>query len=157
MYPQFWYHTEWFHCPKNLCSAFLGFFCLFVFGHAACRILVPWPGIEPGRPLTVTAQSPNHWTTGEFPCSTFLIPALHACCVASVVSDLAILWTVASQTFLSMGFSRQEYWSGLPFPSPGDLPDSGVKPRSPTLQRPSDSLPSEPPGKPFNPTLSLKL
>ena len=43
-----------------------------------------------------------------------------------------------------MEFSRQEYWSGLPFPSPGDLPDSGIKPGSPTLQ--VDSLPSEPPG-----------
>ena len=44
-----------------------------------------------------------------------------------------------------MGFSRQEYWSGLPFPSPGDLPDSGIKPRSPALQ--ADALISEPPGK----------
>ena len=46
---------------------------------------------------------------------------------------------------LSMGFSRQEYWSGSPFPSPGDLPDSGVEPESPALQ--VDALPSEPPGK----------
>jgi len=45
-----------------------------------------------------------------------------------------------------MGFSRQEYWSGLPFPSPGDLPNPGIKPRSPALQ--TDALPSEPPGKP---------
>ena len=45
-----------------------------------------------------------------------------------------------------MGFSRQEYWSGLPFPSPGDLPDPGTEPRSPVLQ--ADALPSEPPGKP---------
>ena len=44
-----------------------------------------------------------------------------------------------------MGFSRQEYWSGLPFPSPGDLPDSGIKPGSPALQ--ADALTSEPPGK----------
>ena len=49
------------------------------------------------------------------------------------------------QAPLSMGFSRQEYWSGLPFPYPGDLPDPGIEPRSPTLQ--ADSLPSEPPGK----------
>ena len=53
--------------------------------------------------------------------------------------------TVAYQAPQSMGFSRQEYWSGLPFPSPGDLPDPGIKPRSPTLQ--GDALPSEPPGK----------
>ena len=45
-----------------------------------------------------------------------------------------------------MGFSRQEYWSGLPFPPPGDLPDPGIKLRSPALQ--ADSLPSEPPGNP---------
>ena len=45
-----------------------------------------------------------------------------------------------------MGFSRQECWSGLPFPSPGDLPNPGVEPRSPALQ--ADALPSEPPGKP---------
>ena len=46
-----------------------------------------------------------------------------------------------------MGFSRQEYWNGLPFPSPGDLPDPGIEPRSPTLQ--ADALTSEPPGKPL--------
>ena len=57
----------------------------------------------------------------------------------------ATLWTVAYQAPLSMGFSRQEYSSGLPFPSPGDLPDPGIEPRSPTLQ--ADGLTSEPPGK----------
>ena len=46
-----------------------------------------------------------------------------------------------------MGFSRQEYWSGLPFPSPGDLPDTGIEPRSLALQ--ADSLPSELPGKTY--------
>ena len=54
-------------------------------------------------------------------------------------------WTVVRQVPLPMGFSRQEYWSGLPFPSPGDLPDPGIEPGSPTLQ--PDSLLSEPPGK----------
>ena len=54
------------------------------------------------------------------------------------------LWTVAYQASPSMGFSRQEYWSGLPFSSPGDLPDPGIEPRSPSLQ--ADALPSEPPG-----------
>ena len=54
--------------------------------------------------------------------------------------------TVAYQAPLSMGFSRQGYWSGLPFPSPGDLPDPGIEPGSPVLQ--TDALPSEPPGKP---------
>ena len=57
-------------------------------------------------------------------------------------------WTAAYQAPPSMGFSRQEYWSGLPFPSPGDLPDPGIESRSPTLQ--ADALTSEPPGKPSN-------
>ena len=55
-------------------------------------------------------------------------------------------WTITCQAPLFMGFSRQEYWSGLPFLSPGDLPDTGIKPRSPALQ--AHALPSEPPGKP---------
>ena len=55
-------------------------------------------------------------------------------------------WTVACQAPLSMGFSRQEYWSGLPFPSPGDFPDPGIKLGSPALQ--ADSLLSEPSGNP---------
>ena len=54
-------------------------------------------------------------------------------------------WTVAYKAPLSMEFSRQAYWSGLPLPSPGDLPDPGIKPGSPTLQ--ADTLPSEPSGK----------
>ena len=65
----------------------------------------------------------------------------------SVVSDSAIPWTVARQAPPSMEFSRQENWSGLPFLSLGDLPDPGIKRRSPALQ--ADSLPSEPPGKPI--------
>ena len=55
-------------------------------------------------------------------------------------------WTVAQRTPLSMEFSRQEYWSGLPFPSPGYLPNSGIEPWPPVSQ--ADSLLSEPPGKP---------
>ena len=54
-------------------------------------------------------------------------------------------WAVAYQVPPSMGFSRQEYWSGLPFPPPGDLPDPGIEPRSLALQ--ADTLPSEPLGK----------
>ena len=62
----------------------------------------------------------------------------------SCVWHFTTLWTVAHQFPPSMGFSRQKYWSGLPLPSPGDLPDLGIKPRSPTLQ--ADVLTSEPPG-----------
>ena len=65
----------------------------------------------------------------------------------SVVSNsLWPPWTVAYQAPQSMEFSRQEHWSGLPFPSPGDLPNPVIEPRSPALQ--ADTLQSEPPGKP---------
>ena len=64
----------------------------------------------------------------------------------SCVQLFATPWTVADQAPPSTGFSRQEYWSRLPFPSPGDLPDPGIKPRSPVLK--TGSLPSEPIGKP---------
>ena len=59
----------------------------------------------------------------------------------SRVRPFATPWTVAYQAPQSMEFSRQEYWSGLPFPSPGDLPDPGTEPGSPALQ--ADALPSE--------------
>ena len=77
------------------------------------------------------------------------------CCMAesiwvkllSCVWLFATPWTVACQSPPSMGFSRQEYWNGLPFPSPGYLSDPGIKSRSPALQ--ADSLPSEPPANPW--------
>ena len=62
----------------------------------------------------------------------------------SRVRLFATPWTVAYQVPPSMGLSRQEYWSGLPFPSPGDRPDLGIEPGSPALQ--ADALTSEPPG-----------
>ena len=64
----------------------------------------------------------------------------------SRVRLFATTWTVAHQAPPSMGFSGQEYWSGLSFPSAGNLPDPGIEPRSPALQ--ADALTSEPPGKP---------
>ena len=75
----------------------------------------------------------------------------------SVVSDSETPWTVAHQALLSMEFSRQKYWSGLPFPSPGDLPNPGMEPGSPALQ--ADSLLSESPEKaaPPPPNRSPKL
>ena len=63
-------------------------------------------------------------------------------CICAVVSNSAIPWTVAHQAPLSMGFSRQEYWSGLPFPSPVDLPDPEIEPAFPALQ--AVSLPLKP-------------
>ena len=66
----------------------------------------------------------------------------------SRVRLFATPWTVAYQAPPSVGFSRQEYWSGLPFPSPGDLPNPRIEPGSPTLQ--ADALTSAPPGKPLH-------
>ena len=70
-------------------------------------------------------------------------------CMLQLCLTLCDLWTIAKQAPLSIESSRQKYWSGLPCPSPWDLPDPGTKPGSPTLQ--ADSLPSEPPGKPQEP------
>ena len=71
----------------------------------------------------------------------------------SRVRLFATPWTVAYQALPSMGLSRQEYWSGLPFPSPGDLPDPGIEPGSPALW--ADALTSEPPAKPLFVLISL--
>ena len=85
------------------------------------------------------------WMTSEYK---------EKCSTSTVVYSLSHVqlfvtpWTVTRQAPLSMGFSRQDYWSGLPFASPGDLPDPGIKPSSPTLQE--DSLPSKPPRKSQN-------
>ena len=73
----------------------------------------------------------------------------------SRVQLFATPWTIAHQAPPSMGFSRPEYWSGLPFPSPGDLPDPGIKPRSPALQ--ADSLQSEPPGDKYTNMLMVSF
>ena len=76
------------------------------------------------------------------------------CWLFSHVRFFVTPWTVARQPPLSMGYFRQEYWNGLPFPSPRDLPNPGIEPRSPALQE--DSLLSEPTGKPVaqsSPTL----
>ena len=67
--------------------------------------------------------------------------------IVQLCLTLLTLWTVSHQSSLSIQFSRQEYWFGLPFPSPGDLPDPGIKPRSPAFQ--ADFVLSVPPGKPI--------
>ena len=102
---------------------------------------IPWPC---NLILTI-----DFWSQGPSPqCSSsyiFFLAQKVKVKSFSRVRLFAIPWTVVYQASLSMGFSRQEYWSGLPLPSPGDLPDPGIKPRCPTLQ--ADALPSEPPGK----------
>ena len=90
------------------------------------------------------------------PLLIFLLNVVALCRVALVVSGSETLRTIACQAPLSLGFSRQEYWSGLPCPPPGDLPDPGTEPRSPALQ--ADSLPAELPGKPHGgPAAAAKL
>ena len=73
----------------------------------------------------------------------------------SHVQHFVTPWTVAYQAPPSMEFSRQEYWSGLPFPSPGDLPDPGIEAGSPASE--ADTLTSEPPGKPVGYAELLKI
>ena len=90
--------------------------------------LCPWSGKQ-------------RWTYGKH---AYIIWSESVNC--SDVSDSIIPWTVTHQASLSMGFSRQEYWSGLAFLSPGNLPNPGVKPRAPTLQ--AETLQSEPLAKP---------
>ena len=77
------------------------------------------------------------------------------CVCRSVVSDSSTPWTVAHQAPLSMQLSRQDYWNGLPFPSPEDLPNPRIEPRSPSFQ--VDSLSSKPQGKPPFPTRQMYL
>ena len=146
---------------------------LFLASSSVWYLLAPldlWP--EPSQPQSLCLH--GHIAASSFLCLwklplpliTFMI-ALHAhlgnsglspslkvfnliipvCYLLSRVRLLVTPRTVTLQAPLSIGFSRQDYWSGLPFPSPGDLPDPGIEPRSPALQ--ADSLPSEPPGKPL--------
>ena len=104
-----------------------------------------WPGIKP-LSLMSPALADEFFTTSASWEAPFGLWSESESEVAQSCPTLCDPWTVACQAPLSMGFSRQEYWSGLPFPSPGDLPNPGVEPGSPALQ--AGSLPSEPPGKP---------
>ena len=99
--------------------------------------LVPWQGMKL-RPPALGAQSLSHWTTREVPRGRSVLLSLlillvfismHECVISrlSCVQFFATLWTVAHQVPLTTGFSRQEYWSRLPCPPPGDLPDPGLE------------------------------
>ena len=80
------------------------------------------------------------------PCFLRIVP-FYACCCCLGGKSFVTPWTIALKAPLSMGFPRQEYWTGLPFASPGDLPDPGIEPTSPVLQ--ADSI-TESPGKRFH-------
>ena len=102
-----------------------------------------------------TEKGPSHTCTCiHSPSNSLAIQAVwqssfHGGLVAKLCSTLAIPWTAACQAPLSMGFSRQEYWSGFPLPSPGDLPDAGMEPVFPSLQAVSWLQGDSPPGKPL--------
>ena len=106
----------------------------------------PNPGIKPRSPALQADSLPTEPPGKPYSVQKSERIESGVCvCVLSHVQLFAIPRIVAHQAPLSMGFSRQEYWSGLPFPTPGDLPDPGIELRSPTLQ--ADSLPTEPPEK----------
>ena len=91
------------------------------------------PGFEPESPTLQADSLPSE------------PPGRPNICEGKSLSHVRLFmtpWTVAYQDPPSMGFSRQEYWSGLPFPSPGDIPDPGIEPGSPVLQ--ANTLPSKP-------------
>ena len=110
-----------------------------------------WGGVGAGQHTDCQAPAPV---------SDSIHPQCVRGCVLSHVSRVRLivtLWTIARQASLSMGFSRQKYWCGLLFPSPGDLPGPRIEPMSPALKEPS-VFTSEPPGKPIlNPTVAHTL
>ena len=132
--------------------------------------LVPWPGIKP-RPLALGAQSLTHCTTRKVPSKEFLLslyrkgnwehkrendflrvsPSWTSISGGGFwITSKATYKCVAHQASLSIGFSRQEYWSGLPCPPPGDLPDLGIKPTFPVAPPLyADSLPLSYQGSPL--------
>ena len=107
----------------------------------------PNPGIEPAPPVSPALTSRCCLPRHHLGIPTNVLKVKVKVKALSRVRVFVTPWTVAHQAPLSMEFSRQEYWSGLPFPSPGDLPDSGIEPRSPALQ--AEALTSEAPGKPL--------
>ena len=122
----------WLSNWTELCYAQWYFFFFFWLCCAGYTILFLRPGKEP-IPPAVELWNLNHRTTRHFP-------------RGGEKEKLKVLVS-QSQAPLSMEFSRQQCWSGLPFPSPEGLPDPGIEPGSPELQ--ADALPSEPPGKPI--------
>ena len=98
--------------------------------------------------LTCCFLSPAHSYVNHGGLCTTVWLSAHSLPGGGSLVVLAIPWTIALQASLPMGLSEQEYWSGLPFPSPGDLPNPGIEPRSPAVQ--ADSLPTELQGKPYH-------
>ena len=140
-----WYHCVWISSVSSLLSPLSSSFIFAVI----LETIHPLPVFS--NLVTIWRSFSNiirqakflpHWKPmpGHLRCDLVLSRSSH-------VRLSATPWTVTRQVPLSMGFFRQENWSGLPYPPPGDLPDQGTKPRSPALQ--ADSLLSEPPGTPL--------
>ena len=114
----------------------------------------------PPRIRKMEREGADHAARGP---SSLYVPLLNAHWIAWLIKVKSLSrvwlfvtpWTVAYQAPPSMGFSRQEYWSALPFPSPGDLLDPGIEPRSPALR--AGIFPSEPPGKPSRLVIGAEL
>ena len=111
------------------------------------------PGEGKGYPLQYSGLENSMNSMGlqrvghDWATFTSTVPCVWVCSHASVVSGFATLWTAAHQASQSMGLSKQDYWSGFPCSSPGDLPDPGIEPSFPLLQ--ADSLSTESLGKPL--------
>ena len=154
----FWVRKICWRRDRLPTPVFLGFPCGSAGKESACNAgdlgLIPGlersPGEETGYPLQYFCLENSMGCTVHGAATSWTRPSdfyFHVKVKSlSPVQLFATPWTVAYQAPLSMGFSRQECWSGLPFPSSRDLPDPGIEPRSPTLH--ADALPSEPPGKP---------
>ena len=129
VYPKLWQHylvESLLHRKTHLCSS-----------------VCVWEGAgQVGQVLSYiySLKSPTNWEDIRCVCMF-----LCACVSRSVMPDFATPWTIALQAPLSVEFSRQEHWSWLSFPSPGDPPNPGIEPGYPALQ--TDSLQSEPPRK----------
>ena len=115
---------------------------------------IPWTQ-EPGRLQSMRSEKIGHDLVTkqqkQYDYIAMLFPTLTTSFMKVKVAQLCP--TLCDPMDQSMDFSRPEYWSGQPFPSPGDLPNPGIEPRSPTLQ--ADSLPAEPQGKPLDNYKSL--
>ena len=113
----------------------------------------PW-----GQKESHTTEAPEHMGMHELKHSYKLLSSVQLSSVAQSCPTLATPWTVAHQAPLSMGFSRQVYWSGLPCPPPGNLPDPGTEPTLfCVLIWQVDSLPVMPPGKPRDVNSLVKI
>ena len=140
----------WYHLPNSIISIISKLRCLYVYRTSPCGT----PSRLPENVnITFICTGKPESSCDPFYCSIFVMIWNQGYSISKVkvkspsrVRLFATPWTVAYQAPPSRGFSRQEYWSGLPFPSPEDLPDPGIKPRSPALK--ADALTSEPRRKP---------